>query len=127
MSCGTVLSQGLSGLHDRTSERTHIHGSAVQKLDVEGLARRDGERVDVDGRALDRVVDVVERGNRPGAVTCRGRGEDDTGKYEERGEAEERRHCGDVLEERRCRLVRGPVEHGSSVVRQAGPYNRRAG
>ena len=53
-------SQGLSGLHDRTSERTHIHGSAVQKLDVEGLARRDGERVDVHGRALDRRSDVIK-------------------------------------------------------------------
>ena len=89
-------SQGLSGLHDRTSERTHVHGGAVQKLDVEGLARRDGERVDVHGRALDRRSDVIKGRDRARAIGRGRRSDDERNEREECSEAEETSHVRQV-------------------------------
>ena len=77
---------------NRSKRHTHVDSGAGSQVEVERLASGDSERVDDDSRALDGVVDIVQRGDGSGTVAGSGRSDDGTGQDEECSEAEEGRH-----------------------------------
>ena len=73
---------------NRSKRHTHVDSGAGSQVEVERLASGDSERVDDHSRALDGVVDIVQRRDGSGTVASSGRSDDDTGQDEEGGEAE---------------------------------------